>query len=139
MAPAHVAATWDSRIRFGYGSAAECATFLSVLDDFLIEPWMASELLLRIRRLSARGIPGRGASVLPPWVQGLQRELYELLCSAPIPVSRQVIASELNLPVLQGSRAVDMLVARLRKTLRETDSPCFVQTIRGVGYRLNCG
>ena len=139
IAPADEAAIWDSLIRIGYGSADECGAFRTVLDDFLIEPWTAAELLLRIRKLAARDNATIHPPALPRWAPALQRELYTLLSAAPVPVSRHVIAAELNLRGSPDSRAVDMLVARLRKTLRDADSPCFVQTIRGVGYRLNCG
>lgn len=139
VAPAPVAASWDSPIRVGYGTVSDCSAFLELLDEFLIEPWTADELLLRLRLLMARRFGAPRIPELPPWIPGLQHELYTLLGAAPIPVSRLAIARDLDLPGAADSRAVDMLVARLRRNLRQAEIPCTVHTIRGVGYRLVCG
>jgi two-component system OmpR family response regulator len=130
-------------------------------DDFLVKPFFIEELIVRVNILIARksgsdastiaqsGITldrfsrvakwGRRTSVLT------QREyvLLECLLLSPGQIfSRQQILKQVwNVDFDPGTNVVDVCIQRLRKKLSNPDPDSQevfpIETIRGVGYRLN--
>ncbi len=127
------------------------------VDDYLGKPFEPRELSLRIGSILRRAKPPADAGV-PAQVQfgpfafdlergelrengevtritDREREMLRLLATAPgATVSRDVLAG----PGAPGNeRTIDVQVNRLRRKI-EVDSanPLFLQTVRGVGYRL---
>ena len=130
-------------------------------DDFLVKPFFIEELIVRVNILIARksgsdastiaqsGITldrfsrvakwGRGTSVLT------QREyvLLECLLLSPGQIfSRQQILKQVwNVDFDPGTNVVDVCIQRLRKKLSNPYPNALevfpIETIRGVGYRLN--
>ncbi len=126
-------------------------------DDYLSKPFEPRELSLRISNILKRANPARPA--LPresirfgSFVYHLQRgelrqgenvirltdrerEMLRVLATTPgETVSRLALAGNGN---SFGDRAVDVQVNRLRRKIeRDPANPLFLQTVRGVGYRL---
>ena len=128
-------------------------------DDYLVKPFSPRELVARIKALLRR--PRTGPSVAggatPTGleidegrrlvrVDGVSVELtaleFNLLAALSrepgIVVARQALLDALWGPEFAGDdHLVDVHVANLRRKLRDDpSSPRFVETIRGVGYRL---
>jgi two-component system phosphate regulon response regulator OmpR len=127
-------------------------------DDYLAKPYEPRELLLRIasilRRAAPRAPKPDGVARFGPFAfhpergelrQGdepiriteRERDMLSLLSSAGgATVSREELA---GLAVAEGGneRAVDVQVNRLRRKI-ESDpaNPAYLQTVRGLGYRL---
>jgi two-component system, OmpR family, phosphate regulon response regulator OmpR len=125
-------------------------------DDYLAKPFEPRELLLRInnilkRQLSPQGPPiaavkfgafvfhiGRGELRRGDEVVHLTDRERELLAAlAVIPgetVPRLTLAGN---PTSANERAVDVQINRLRRKIEhDPANPLFVQTVRGIGYRL---
>jgi two-component system phosphate regulon response regulator OmpR len=125
-------------------------------DDYVGKPFEPRELSLRIASILRRARPA-----LPPPVEMVrfgefhfhvprgelkrgeevirltdrEREMLRLLAATPgETVSRQALAGNGG---ASGERAVDVQVNRLRRKIeRDPADPLFVQTVRGIGYRL---
>ena len=130
-------------------------------DDYLPKPFFTEELIIRLQTLAARksgnvekilqheGLTLDRFSRLATW--GLQsatltqREFVLLECLMLSPgqiFSRQKILNRVwNVDFDPGTNVVDVCIQRLRKKLTSTtpnDDAIFpIETIRGVGYRLN--
>jgi len=125
-------------------------------DDYVAKPFEPRELSLRIANILKRANPppappaesvrfgpfvfhiGRGDLRRGEEVIHLtdrEREMLRMLAAVPgETVTRLALAGNGASP---GERAVDVQVNRLRRKI-ETDpaNPLFVQTVRGIGYRL---
>lgn len=123
-------------------------------DDYLPKPFEPRELVARIQRILKR-VGGRSSAheghwrfpdlhidreCQAAWVKGeevklthMEYRLLELLASRPArPFSRDDILNALRgVDAELYTRAVDVLVSRLRQKLRPTD---FIKTVRGAGY-----
>ena len=130
-------------------------------DDFLVKPFFIEELIVRVNILIARksgsdastiaqsGITLDRFSRVAKWGKGTsvltQREyvLLECLLLSPGQIfSRQQILKQVwNVDFDPGTNVVDVCIQRLRKKLSNPDpnsQEVFpIETIRGVGYRLN--
>lgn len=125
-------------------------------DDYMAKPYEPRELSLRINNIlkrsqtpiappveSVRFGPfvfhiGRGELRQGEEVVHLtdrEREMLRMLAVEPgATVTRIALAGE---GVSAGERAVDVQVNRLRRKIeRDPANPLFVQTVRGIGYRL---
>jgi two-component system phosphate regulon response regulator OmpR len=125
-------------------------------DDYLSKPFEPRELSLRIANILKRAQPAAtppAESVrFGPFVYHLargelrkgeeairltdrEREMLRILCATPgETVSRLALAVNGD---QVSERAVDVQVNRLRRKIeRDPANPLFVQTVRGVGYRL---
>jgi two-component system phosphate regulon response regulator OmpR len=125
-------------------------------DDYVAKPFEARELSLRIANILKRARPAapeRAEKVrFGPFVFHLdhgelrrgeeavhltdrEKDMLRLLATRPgETVPRQMLAGG---GAIAGERAVDVQVNRLRRKI-ESDpaNPLFVQTVRGIGYRL---
>ena len=127
-------------------------------DDYLAKPYEPRELLLRIasilRRAAPRGPKPEGVARFGPFafhpergelrqddepirITERERDMLSLLSAAAgATVSREELA---GLAGVEGGneRAVDVQVNRLRRKI-ESDpaNPAYLQTVRGLGYRL---
>ena len=130
-------------------------------DDFLVKPFFIEELIVRVNILIARksgsdastiaqsGITLDRFSRVAKWGKGTsvltQREyvLLECLLLSPGQIfSRQQILKQVwNVDFDPGTNVVDVCIQRLRKKLSNPDPNAQevfpIETIRGVGYRLN--
>jgi two-component system, OmpR family, phosphate regulon response regulator OmpR len=125
-------------------------------DDYMAKPYEPRELSLRINNILKRSQPTITPAVesvrFGPFVfhiargelrQGeevvhltdREREMLRMLAVEPgATVTRIALAGE---GVSAGERAVDVQVNRLRRKIeRDPANPLFVQTVRGIGYRL---
>jgi two-component system phosphate regulon response regulator OmpR len=126
-------------------------------DDYLAKPFEPRELSLRISNILKRAQPAALPPPLElvrfgPFVYHLQRgelrqsdeiirltdrerEMLRILATTPgETVSRLALAGNGN---SLGERAVDVQVNRLRRKIEHNPaSPLFLQTVRGIGYRL---
>jgi len=125
-------------------------------DDYVAKPFEARELSLRITNILkrqqpapapqaeslkfgefifhvARGELRRGEETIR--LTDREREMLRLLAATPgETVPRQALAGPGG---SIGERAVDVQVNRLRRKIeRDSANPLFVQTVRGIGYRL---
>ncbi len=124
-------------------------------DDYVPKPFEPAELVLRINAILRRG-GARGANQeaarFGPFVFNVQRGelsregalvrlteaevsmLRALAARGGEPISREDLARRTSVGL---ERSVDVQVTRLRRKI-ETDprAPAFLQTVRGVGYRL---
>jgi two-component system phosphate regulon response regulator OmpR len=124
-------------------------------DDYLAKPFEPRELALRIANILKRAQPAvaepaeqvgfgpfvfhigrgelrRGANVIR--LTDREREMLRVLAATPgETVPRMALANDTTV----SERAVDVQVNRLRRKIeRNPADPLFVQTVRGVGYRL---
>lgn len=125
-------------------------------DDYVAKPFEPRELSLRINNILRRSQP-----IIPPLVELVrfgpfvfhmgrgelrhgeevihltdrEREMLRMLAVAPgETVTRIALAGG---GASAGERAVDVQVNRLRRKIeRDPANPLFVQTVRGIGYRL---
>jgi two-component system, OmpR family, phosphate regulon response regulator OmpR len=125
-------------------------------DDYMAKPYEPRELSLRINNILKRSQP-----IITPTVESVrfgpfvfhiargelrqgeevvhltdrEREMLRMLAVEPgATVTRIALAGE---GVSAGERAVDVQVNRLRRKIeRDPANPLFVQTVRGIGYRL---
>src|SRR5215831_168804 len=125
-------------------------------DDYLSKPFEPRELSLRIANILKRAQPAPPARVeqvsFGPFVYHLgrgelrkgdeiirltdrEREMLRILAATPgETVSRQALAGNSG---TVSERAIDVQVNRLRrKTEANPSNPLYVQTVRGIGYRL---
>ncbi len=125
-------------------------------DDYLSKPFEPRELSLRISNILKRAQPPAPAPVesvrFGPFVYHLargelrrgdevirltdrEREMLRILCASPgETVSRMALAGNGD---QVSERAVDVQVNRLRRKIEKNPAnPLFVQTVRGIGYRL---
>ena len=125
-------------------------------DDYLAKPFEPRELSLRIANILKRARPPVATPVesvrFGPFVFHLargelrkgeevirltdrEREMLRILCATPgETVSRLALAGNGE---QVSERAVDVQVNRLRRKIeRDPANPLFVQTVRGIGYRL---
>ena len=125
-------------------------------DDYLSKPFEPRELSLRIANILKRAQPAAPAAVesvrFGPFVFHLgrgelrrgedtvrltdrEREMLRILAATPgETVSRMALAGNGG---SVSERAVDVQVNRLRRKIeRNPADPLFVQTVRGIGYRL---
>jgi DNA-binding response OmpR family regulator len=130
-------------------------SFEAGADDYVLKPFSFRELLLRIRAL-VEGGAGRATRTFSTGtlavdfdthrvrVDGLKTELsrselalLRSLCGGPSRVwtRDELLDAIWGLDAEVDSRVVDGLVRRLREKLGEA-ADC-IQTVRGVGYRLN--
>jgi two-component system phosphate regulon response regulator OmpR len=125
-------------------------------DDYLGKPFEPRELSLRIASIlrrtrpavipsvekvrfgdfnfhMARGELSRGEEIIR--LTDRERDMLRLLAATPgETVPRQALAGPGG---STGERAVDVQINRLRRKIeRDSANPLFVQTVRGVGYRL---
>lgn len=126
-------------------------------DDYLVKPFSPRELVARIKAMTRRPRGSGPASELPEGleidesrrvvqVDGTQVELSALefdllaeLCRDPGTVlRRQVLLDRVWGPdVIADSHLVDVHIANLRRRMGDDASaPRFVETVRGVGYRV---
>ena len=135
--------------------------FESGADDYLAKPFFMEELIVRIKTLIARktgnvenvvrqsGLTLDRFKRLAEWEQRsvalTQREFVLLECLMLSPgqiFSRQQMLKHVwNVDFDPGTNVVDVCIQRLRKKLSGSDLnsmlPFPIETIRGVGYRLN--
>jgi len=125
-------------------------------DDYVAKPFEPRELSLRINNILKRSQP-----IIPPLVESVrfgpfvfhlsrgelrhgeevihltdrEREMLRMLAVVPgETVTRIALAGG---GASAGERAVDVQVNRLRRKIeRDPANPLFVQTVRGIGYRL---
>jgi two-component system phosphate regulon response regulator OmpR len=125
-------------------------------DDYVAKPFEPRELSLRIANILKRASPPPAPAVesvrFGPFVFHLgrgelrrgeeaihltdrERDMLRLLATAPgETVPRLALAGNGASP---GERAVDVQVNRLRRKIEaDPANPLFVQTVRGIGYRL---
>ncbi|MEZ5895748.1 MAG: response regulator [Parvularculaceae bacterium] len=124
-------------------------------DDYLSKPFEPRELLLRIGALlrRARPVPIEkqvlkfGACSFEPGRGELRRDgelikitagelaLLRALASKPgAAISRMALAERTDTPM---ERSIDVQVTRLRKKIEDDPrTPIYLQTVRGVGYKL---
>ena len=125
-------------------------------DDYLSKPFEPRELSLRIANILKRAQPAVAPPVesvrFGPFVYHLargelrkgeeiikltdrEREMLRILAGTPgETVSRMALAGNGE---SVSERAVDVLVNRLRRKIeRDPANPLYVQTVRGIGYRL---
>ena len=129
-------------------------------DDYLVKPFSPRELVARIKAPLRRprtgdqappaGAPPAGLEVdeprrlvrvdaVPVELTALEFNLLAVLSRSPgVVISRQVLLDEVWGSSLAGDdHLVDVHVANLRRKLGDDPaSPRFVETVRGVGYRL---
>ncbi len=126
-------------------------------DDYLSKPFEPRELSLRIANILKRAQPAAAPPVesvrFGPFVYHLargelrkgeeiirltdrEREMLRILTATPgETVSRAGARRQRRLGI--SERAVDVQVNRLRRKIeRNPANPLFVQTVRGIGYRL---
>ena len=129
------------------------------VDDYLSKPFEPRELLLRLGNILKRSAP---QEVVPParpdyvrfgpFIFGLargelrqgeesirlterEREILTMLASTPGEhVPREQLASQAS---AANDRTIDVQINRLRRKIeRDPADPLYLQTVRGVGYRL---
>jgi two-component system alkaline phosphatase synthesis response regulator PhoP len=127
-------------------------------DDYVIKPFDMDVLLARInarlRQREPREVepnrPNRGDLVLDSDAHVLSRgpdtsplkpkefDLFELLSSKPghLFTREEIVERVWHHKYLPGSRTLDVHVRRLREKLDALDSNVYIETVRGVGYRL---
>ena len=127
-------------------------------DDYLSKPFEPRELLLRLNNIIRRNAPAAPASTTPEFVrfgpfvyriergelrQGeemiriteREREMLGILAACPgDTVPREALAGSGD---ASNERTVDVQINRLRRKIeRDPANPVHLQTVRGIGYRL---
>jgi DNA-binding response OmpR family regulator len=128
-------------------------------DDYLVKPFSPRELVVRVKNIFRRTLPGgRGEQVLRLGLLECHPEERRILCGEHDlaltakeydllllfmrhphrAYSRQELLDLVwGLDYVGDDRAVDDLVKRVRRKLRECDSPVEIETVWGHGYKLN--
>ena len=120
-------------------------------DDYLTKPFEPQELALRLGNLLRRRPEADGAVRFGPFVFDLRRQtltmnegpvrltdrerrlLHRLAAAQGATVPRHAVMPDGD----HGDRAVDVQINRLRRKLEDdAAAPQYLQTVRGVGYRL---
>jgi two-component system phosphate regulon response regulator OmpR len=120
-------------------------------DDYLAKPFEPRELALRLANLMRRRPEPAGAVRFGPFVFDLKRQaltingapvrltdrerrlLRRLAATPGATVPRHAVVGDED----HGDRAVDVQINRLRRKLEDdAAAPQYLQTVRGVGYRL---
>lgn len=140
----------DRRVVYGDSNDMERALLLGA-DDYLCEPWRTPELLARARRSGAFNRSSHGNVIevgdVTVVVSSQQAALWRVLAerkgrTVSRDVLREIVRREAA-PIVDTltdrddrriSRAIDMHIARLRRSLGEHGA-C-IETVRGCGYRL---
>ena len=138
------------------GEVAEVVEGLDLgADDYLVKPVALAELVARLNAAGRRGARGvaalsLGAIALDPLSRALtvagqpfdppprERTLLEvLLRAAPRPVAKETLEARLaGLDRAVQPNAVEVYVHRLRARLGQAGAGVVIQTVRGLGYRL---
>ncbi len=123
------------------------------IDDYLVSPYDANELVLRINRLlslsapeSARPIEGKGLIIDPDTCDVMvesskveltfkEYELLKLLASNKGHVfTREALLDKIwGYDYFGGDRTVDVHVRRLRSKIEHTRT--YIETVRNIGYK----
>ena len=131
------------------------AGFSSGGDDYVAKPFEIKELLARVAVLGRRGrqLATRADSsglVLDPTTHTLRTKGGEVLLSpteyrmlaaiagrpGEVVRRRAVIAAAWPDGAIVSENTVDSLMRRLRTKLAEVDAPASIETVRGIGFRL---
>ena len=127
------------------------------VDDYLGKPFEPKELLLRIGSILRRAVPAQLEAVMEAVRFGpfsfhiakgelrhndelvrltdRERDILRILAQAPEGIVPREALSENSIGV--NERTVDVQVNRLRRKLEDNPAdPHYLQTVRGVGYRL---
>ena len=124
-------------------------------DDYLVKPFEPRELLLRISTILRRAAPPAAQAQLrlgdcrfdmergELWREDVlikltsveERLLNALALAAGEAVSREALIEQSDID--SGARTIDVQVTRLRRKIEPNPrAPRFLQTVRGLGYRL---
>jgi two-component system response regulator RegX3 len=131
-------------------------------DDYVTKPFVSTELLARVRAALRRGQTGRGGTPLgmiaiaelqidrdaravtvrgaPIYLSAREFDLLMLLAERPgHVVTRRFLIDTIWGPDFYGDeRALDVYIHALRKKIEpDPERPQYLQTVRGVGYRLD--
>ncbi len=103
-------------------------------DDYLSKPFEPKELVLRIKSILKRQKPKHNFETVGLTANELQ--LIEILSQkAGNVITRDELAARLGNIT---ARAVDVQITRLRKKIEvDPKKPIYIQSIRGIGYKLN--
>ena len=130
------------------------AGFSAGADDYVPKPFDVKELLARVEVLGRRGHRGslsaRGLALDPAahsarTAQGevlltpTEFRMLAAITSRPGEVVRRrtVVAAAWPDGAVVSENTIDSYVRRLRAKLESISSPVFIETVRGVGYRLS--
>jgi DNA-binding response OmpR family regulator len=125
-------------------------------DDYLVKPFALQELMARLRALFRREAPQKGGQleiadlVADPATHEVTRrgapialtarEFAVLECFLRHPgriVTREMVERQVwNFDFTGGSNVVDVYVRRLRRKIDDPFGSKLIQTVRGVGYRM---
>lgn len=129
-------------------------------DDYVVKPFSFAELLARVRatfrrlaydQAQRRRITIGDLTLEPEQMRilrrseplALTRKEYELLEHLMLNAGRVLLRQDL-LDAVWGEdwvgdpRTLDVHIRRLRQKIEDTpDTPCYIQTVRGVGYRFS--
>jgi two-component system response regulator MprA len=127
--------------------------FAAGADDYVVKPFELSEVLARLQVLARRGpatAHGPEGLVLDPLTHAVRTDTGEVLLtptefrmlaaitSRPDEVVRRhaVVAAAWPDGAMVSENTVDSFVRRLRTKLESVESPVRIETVRGVGFRL---
>jgi two-component system response regulator MprA len=126
-------------------------------DDYLTKPFALAELLVRVHALVRRGPAGESpasaapaALILDPGAHAIVHDgatvaltptefrLLAALAAEPEQIVRRraLVAAGWPDGAIVHENTLDAYVARIRRKLRDADAPAAIETMRGVGYRL---
>ncbi|MEJ2757811.1 MAG: response regulator transcription factor [Anaerolineales bacterium] len=125
-------------------------------DDYLVKPFAYKELQARLRALLRRELPDKsgvlqvGDLTLDPATHKVSRDGVEveltarefslleyLMRNANRIVTREMIEAHIwNFDFVSGSNVIDVNIRRLRRKVDDPFDAAMIETVRGVGYRL---